>query len=195
MLLVAIGRVGRLPGRGSGYVSATPAVLLGMMTPRRALGCRDRGLGLCGGRLEWRCNPVGIGRSANPHNGQWHTGPALQMPRSQHALFAADDQLWVVGGWSAESGLVSAVERMSLDDPAGEFFRADGHPSAHAAPGTGRCPVGKRRSLWPVVLMAAAMPIWMGIAIVSKVMIWRAVNGGDWLPCSIATAGLSTGDC
>lgn len=89
------------------------------MTPRRAFAAAviDDWVYVVGG---WNgdATQLGLVEVRNPHNGQWHRLADLNVPRSQHALIAANNQLWAVAGWSADSGLVSAIERMSLCNPA-----------------------------------------------------------------------------
>jgi N-acetylneuraminic acid mutarotase len=60
---------------------------------------------------------LGLVEVRNPLNGQWQPAPTLNIPRSQHALIAANGCLWAVAGWSADQGLVSAVERLSPCHP------------------------------------------------------------------------------
>lgn len=102
-------------------VSATPAVsatdTTSEMAPRRALGAA-----LLGERVfavgGWSGSATQLDTVEVFDGVHWVAGPALGVARSQHGLVSLDDVLWVVGGWSADGGLVSEVEALRADETA-----------------------------------------------------------------------------
>lgn len=113
---VGVGVAGLMVSMGS-CLSVQSAAQLAM-TPRRALGAAAVAdwVYVAGG---WNgtATQLGLVELRNPQTGQWQPAPALNIPRSQHALIAAAGHLYAVAGWSATDGLVSAVERLASCPP------------------------------------------------------------------------------
>ncbi len=133
-LLVTMTGLGACRGVAPVALSATPAALPAMPTPRRALGVAvHQGLLYAAGGWNGESTQLAVVEIYDPAQNLWRTGPELRTPRSQHSLVSTGDQLWIVGGWSATTGLVSAVD--VLDDPAGGWRTATHLPAPRREPG------------------------------------------------------------
>ena len=134
VLLLAMAGLGACRGVAPDMLSATPAALPAMPTPRRALGVAVHlGQLYAAGGWNGESTQLSVVEIYDPAQNLWRTGSDLRTPRSQHSLVSTGDRLWIVGGWSATAGLVSAVD--VLDDLADEWRTATHLPAPRREPG------------------------------------------------------------
>ena len=92
-----------------------PSISPSEFTPRRALAAvwLAEHIYAIGG-WNGQATQLNIVEALEPRTLRARPAPPLNFARSQHTAVVADDAIWVIGGWSAEQGLVSAVEVFSL---------------------------------------------------------------------------------
>ena len=81
------------------------------MTPRRAFTAAQLdGRVYAIGGWNGQATQLNLVASIDPQTMRWQSAAPMNLARSQHASVVAGGNIWVVGGWSAEHGLISAVE-------------------------------------------------------------------------------------